>query len=168
MPWTNDAVTVYHGTDEYSANNIMRRGVNLSICNPLCDFGRGFYLTTNLHQAQQWANKRALEIPTATRARSAVLGFSLDREVISNFGDHLSFVVPTSDFFEFAQFNRLGNSHHSRAGGVPYDVVYGPVAAYPQTLVYLACDQICLLSQRALSALILLPGNPGLGSPYFV
>lgn len=170
MVWTNQPIEVYHGTLESSANSIIGMGgINLGLCRLHSDFGRGFYVTTNLHQAEQWANMKYLGSPAATRAndRAAVLTFSLDRDAVGRLGDHLVFLLPSREFHDFVAYNRLGGSTHARAGGQPYDLVYGPVAAYPQTIVYGNCDQICLLTQNALNALG--PPGPrfGVGGPLF-
>jgi hypothetical protein len=125
-------------------------------------------VTSDLHQAQQWANKKARGTPGSHNA--AVLEFDLDRDKIGVYGDHLTFVLADSAFHDFVLFNRLGSSTHGRVGRKPYDVVYGPVAAFPQTLTYANCDQICFVSGGSPSAINALgrpyPNFP-LANPYF-
>jgi hypothetical protein len=77
-------------------------------------------------------------------------------------------VMQGSDFFDFVRYNRLGNNDHARRSAVPYDVVYGPVAAYPQSLTFLNCDQICFLNQKALSSLRGPRRDINYGSPIFL
>ena len=166
MPWTNAPLVVYHGTDEDAAVRIQAVGIDLAVCRLRADFGRGFYVTSSLHQAQQWANQKALRSPRG--GRSAVLTFDLDRDEVANLDDHLAFVMQGSDFFDFVRYNRLGNNDHARRSAVPYDVVYGPVAAYPQSLTFLNCDQICFLNQNALSSLRGPRRDINYGSPIFL
>ena len=152
MVWTNAPLTVHHGTDEAGANGIVTGGINLTVCRPYADFGRGFYVTSSLHQAQQWANLKALRAPPplgGSQSRAAVLTFNLDRDAAGDLNDHLAFVLPSREFSDFVDYNRLGSLTHARGGGVPYDLVYGPVAAYPQALIFMNCDQICLLTSVA-------------------
>lgn len=170
MVWTNQPLETHHGTLESSAFNILRTGrIDLGLCRLHSDFGRGFYVTTSRHQAEQWANMKYLGSPAAMRRndRAAVLTFTLDRDAVGRLGDHLVFLLPSREFHDFVDYNRLGGSTHARTGGRPYDLVYGPVAAYPQMLVYGNCDQICLLTQNALNALGPPHSNVGVGSPLF-
>lgn len=51
--------TVFHGTNLFSAKLIKHYGVLLHAQRELTDFGRGFYVTTNLHQAKEWAKVKA-------------------------------------------------------------------------------------------------------------
>ena len=63
MVWNNNRyLTLYHGTDLASANKIINSQINLNFCKPLTDFGQGFYTTTYLHQAKNWANIRVLRL----------------------------------------------------------------------------------------------------------
>jgi hypothetical protein len=167
MVWTNSPAVVYHGTDEFSADNIRNNGIMLSLSRPAADFGRGFYVTSNLHQAEQWANQKIDHLPTGVSARAAVLALDLDRDLAADLDDHLTFVIADAAFYDFVIYNRLGGPYHRRNGGTAYDLVYGPVAAYPQTLTYANCDQICVLTQRALTALSVRQGTPAYGNPLF-
>jgi hypothetical protein len=67
---------------------------------------------------------------SAVPGRSADLAF--DRDAAGDLNDHLAFVLPSREFFDFVDYNRLGSTTHARTSGAPYDLVYGPVAAYPQ------------------------------------
>lgn len=58
----NDDLILYHGTDDKSAREIIAHGIDLSLCSPLTDFGRGFYTTTNLEQAKNWAVLKATKL----------------------------------------------------------------------------------------------------------
>ncbi|HEV2377600.1 MAG TPA: DUF3990 domain-containing protein, partial [Streptosporangiaceae bacterium] len=52
------AVDLYHGTSQASALQIEQNGVDPSLGRSFTDFGRGFYVTTDLAQAQRWANTK--------------------------------------------------------------------------------------------------------------
>ncbi len=143
MVWNNTPRKVYHGTiDPHVA--AISGGVNPAAGRGAADFGQGFYVTTDLHQAEQWANQKARSMPSAPNA--AVLTFELDRDLIATLGDHLTFVLADIDFYDFVLFNRFGSPSHKRSSGYPYDVVYGPVAAHPQTISFSGCDQICFVA----------------------
>lgn len=166
MAWTNGPLTVYHGTDSSSLSGCgtIRIGgrlnftVQLSRCRPATDFGQGFYTTTSLTQAREWANARASKIrasPTAGggAAAAVVLRFDLRRNRLARL-DTLAFVRPTADFWSFVTYCRNGHASHNRGGlRKEYDVVYGPVTLWPQRLLIADCDQISFHSPGATRAL---------------
>jgi hypothetical protein len=176
MAWTNAALVVYHGTDEHSAANIRRNGIDLTACRRIADFGRGFYVTSRRSSARYWANQKLRRLPPSLRLRAAVLTFDLNRDLVADLDDHLAFVLPGTGFFDFVLYNRSGNPNHARTGidarsGDPispcYDVVYGPVSGHPSPTVYVNYDQICFVNDKALAALGKPKGNPTYGSPRF-
>lgn len=140
MVWTNSTVEVYHGTIERYANNIVSSGPDPKRGRFDTDFGPGFYITSSLHQARQWANIKARARPTEI---PAVVIFDLDLDEIAQYKDHLVFTLDDTRFHDFVTFNRLGGRHHSRISAKSYDVIYGPLSAYPQSVVYKDCAQIC-------------------------
>lgn len=170
MVWSNTPRKVYHGTTDRLAGAIFDTGVNPAAGRTTADFGQGFYVTSDFHQAQQWANRKARNQPKAI-VRAAVLSFLLDRDRIGALGDHLAFVLADDDFHDFVTFNRFGSKSHARSGGHAYDVVYGPVSAFPQRLTFASCDQICFvaagprvsMSIQALGA----PRDVVYGTPFF-
>jgi hypothetical protein len=143
-------VWLWHGTDERSANNILR-GINLRFCQRKCDFGRGFYTTTFKPQAREWAVDRLLDVQVDTEAagvRAAVLGFPVPLDALPPLHS-LPFVRPEASnelFWSFVRHCRgfprsdFNNpAHHPDppecthlyphpAGGRCYDMVCGPVA----------------------------------------
>jgi hypothetical protein len=155
MAWTNGPREVYHGTDLTSGAAILPVGgphaISLAPAGAFSDFGPGFYTTTNLQQARQWANQRVRRLGGA--AVACVATFQLDRTALGSL-QHLAFVTDDSDFYDLVAFGRRGGVNHARAGG-PYDVVYGPVALWPQTLAIKDCDQI---SFHTLAAVAMLQG----------
>jgi Protein of unknown function (DUF3990) len=150
MPWNNNDLTVYHGTDDDAERNIRRNGIDLTYCRALADFGRGFYTTTNHHQAQNWADLRyRRRRNTLPGIRPVVLTFTIDRNRLAKLNT-LFFVTeglipPTTDYWELVQHCRQGlQNMHIQSGnqGSYYDVVCGPVSLWKQTLVIKDCDQI--------------------------
>ncbi|WP_408210819.1 DUF3990 domain-containing protein [Paraburkholderia sediminicola] len=157
MPaWKNGNLTVYHGTDNLQITGITRPLIpsqlpksvpfkpNLAACRPFTDFGKGFYTTTSLHQAKQWANARVRRIlaPHTGPQFAVVLGFEVDRDQLAAL-NALVFVRDTQDYWDFVQDCRLGFPPHQRSGVKQYyDVVYGPVALWPSQLLIQNCDQI--------------------------
>lgn len=69
IPQDNQNTVLYHGTDHKSAQQILFRGIELCAGRQKRDFscGKGFYLTTSLEDALNWAK--------STTARPAVLSF---------------------------------------------------------------------------------------------
>jgi hypothetical protein len=164
MPvWRNKDLVVYHGTDDISVNaQHLRAGaplpmtVNLALCRSFTDFGQGFYGTTSLHQAQQWANARVLRTlaPTGPTPKAIVLAFQLSRDWLASL-EALAFVRPINDFWDLVQDCRTGFPPHQRLTpyNACYDVVLGPVTIWPQRLVIQDCDQISFHTQRAVRGL---------------
>ena len=157
--WINQSLKVYHGCDDLSAKGIVKHGIQLASGSPTTDFGQGFYTTTNVHQAEQWANRR-YQLGKARRVRSAaVVEFKIDRNDMAGLDD-MAFVredfAPNSDYWQLVAHCRGGNDH-ARQAGTPrrgyYDVVYGPVSLYPQFLVIADADQISFHTQKALNVL---------------
>ena len=163
MAWKNGPLALYHGTDDLSAaaitpspSSVKKHNVSLSKCSALTDFGRGFYTTTNLHQAKNWANIRYKLTLTTSRpaARAVVLRFDVYRDALAKLNT-LGFVVEASspDYFDFITYCRKGRSPHLFRGSRDYDVVFGPVSLWPQTLVIKDCDQVSFHTNRALQVL---------------
>jgi hypothetical protein len=149
MVWVNGPLIVYHGTDEASANAILH-GIDLAVCSRFdVDFGPGFYVTSLMTEARYWAAVRARPIS----ARAAIVAFDIERDEIARFRDHLAFVLPSDDFFDFVRYNRVGNLHHARSGERHYDLVYGPVSRHPEREPMSDMDQICCLSRAAVDCL---------------
>ena len=151
--WSNAPARVYHGTTLTAAKEIRDYGPDPTRGSAVADFGLGFYVTTSLHQAQQWANQKVRKDPRGTHV-AALVSFYMDRDLAGSFKDHLSFVIADKDFHDFVLYNRLLGVNHGPSRSRPYDVIYGPVAAYPQTIIYTDCDQICFSAgSKAISSL---------------
>jgi hypothetical protein len=82
--WQNSNLIVYHGCDNVSADNILKNGVDLTKGKPLADFGKGFYTTTNIHQAKNWANAKIRRLrQSRPRLLATVIRFELDRNLLA-------------------------------------------------------------------------------------
>ena len=117
---------LYHGTNEESAENILKNGIDLSVGNDEADFGKGFYTTPDLAFAEKCARRKAFH------SKPSILRFDFDnksaKDKILNF--------PAADMW-WAQFivnNRNGylytNAIHSTDHNLDarYDIVYGKIA----------------------------------------
>jgi hypothetical protein len=134
----------------------------------MTDFGRGFYTTTRLHQAKQWANSRVRRIlaPNGPTPQAIVLSFTLDRNRLAKL-DTLVFVRPTRDYWRLVNDCRNGFPPHQRGQPDEYDIVYGPVSLAPQQLLIQDCDQISFHTHRALSVLGVRPSVQAVASHLF-
>jgi hypothetical protein len=128
--WTNQPLRLYHGTLQANARSIVSRGGVVGRGRPGTDFGPGFYTTSDLDAAVEWAaqlaSKRYRRIP-------AVVTAELDRESLAALSV-LSFARgdgAANDFWSFVIHCRSGARHHGRRTptGPFYDVVVGPVTA---------------------------------------
>lgn len=177
MTWNNDPLVLYHGCDDQSAGGITTpvgnrpHGINIGFSKPLTDFGRGFYTTTSVHQAKNWANARCRGL----RARGAnplatILQFAVDRNALAS-KELLTFVIEGQDFWDFVSHCRLGVGLHRPASGsgssaVDYDIIFGPVSVWPQTLILKDCDQVSFHTPAALD-ILLAPTLIAQGSPAY-
>jgi hypothetical protein len=129
MPvWTNQDIVLYHGTSLPQALSILDDEVRLALGNPMADFGRGFYTTTNLRQARRHAKTRS----KYRRMRGAVVEITIPREELVDL-NALAFVLGdplAADFWSLIDFCRKGSAGHGRTGSNAfYDVVFGPVTS---------------------------------------
>ena len=151
--WTNQLLTLYHGTIDSSVTPILT-GINVSLGSPNTDFGQGFYTTTVLRQAHTWAWERSLLMGGST---PAVIQFDVDRDALAGL-ETLYFVLgnySADDFWSLVFHCRTGKPPHARmiAGG-RYDVVVGPVAAsWKQQLLIADTDQISFHTPKAAAVL---------------
>jgi hypothetical protein len=155
MPWNNGPLTVYHGCDYQSANDIINLGIDLTKCKLLTDFGQGFYTTTSLKQAKSWANQRCNRVSLRNRiAISTVLKFDIDRDVLAR-QKILFFIIESAntDYWDFvSHYRTIAPAQHNLRGS-NYDVVAGPVSLWPQPLVIKDCDQVSFHTPKSISIL---------------
>ena len=158
-PWNNNSIIAYHG----STLNALKRyapeegaflnhfTVQLKHCSATTDFGRGFYLTTSLKQAQSWANLRVEKSPK--KDQGLVLQYELDRNWLASL-EGTEFVRPCKNYWSFVTFCRTGKRTHKRQGSQrSYDYVAGPLSLFPQPFIIQDCDQYSFNTKDACEAL---------------
>ena len=162
MAWTNRPLVLYHGTTNIAASaistpsNLRPHSIDLALCNPKADFGQGFYLTTVLIQAEDWADRqfRYLSSRTKELTRAVVLRFEVDRNQLASLLS-LCFVTdgPSSDYRDFVEHCRNQVGPHLLYGNRNYDIIFGPVTLWTQRLVIKDADQISFHTEAALEIL---------------
>ena len=107
----------------YHGSNIAIEEIDLSLCKPYKDFGKGFYLTDIRSQADDMASRR---VRLSGYGSPIVTRYEFDETLLN---DHsIKFLLFPKVSVEWAQFvldnrdlNHIGFSHS-------YDIVVGPVA----------------------------------------
>lgn len=103
----------------YHGSNCVVRNLEIRKSNRFLDFGNGFYTTTNLDQATNFAKKVAKRI---NQDNCFVSVYSFDDSRINDL-KILSFNSPDEKWLDFVSNNRNGTSLNNN-----YDLIYGPVA----------------------------------------
>jgi hypothetical protein len=178
VPWVNDDMVLYHGCSDLSLHPANPDGIFVSgaahnishtASAARSDFGPGFYATTWLHQARNWANARAIKLrPRHPSVRAVVLCMHVAR---NKFAGLQSLVFPSDrdNFFTFVRYCRGGGVPHAALEhrDKPYDVVAGPVSiTSKQTLVIGGADQVSFHTAAA-TATIDKVSVIEVGTPYF-
>jgi len=87
----------------------------------LLDFGKGFYLTSSVEQAERWALIKMRR--TEGIAKAIVNCYNTSDDLIHNLRLKIKiFNAATEEWLDFILFNRSNNTPHG------YDIVTGPVA----------------------------------------
>jgi hypothetical protein len=107
----------------YHGSNVTIEEIDLSLCKPYKDFGKGFYLTDIKSQAEDMAVRR---VRLSGFGKPIVTPFEFDETVLNDRSLHtLSFPNVSVEWAKFVLDNRdvdhKGFSHN-------YDIVVGPVA----------------------------------------
>ncbi len=84
----------------------------------LLDFGYGFYTTSDIDQARQWAIRKSLN----SDERPVVNTYEFDDETAYKILKIISFESPNSEWLSFVVSNRRGQCQFE------YDMAIGPVA----------------------------------------
>ncbi|MXO55281.1 DUF3990 domain-containing protein [Altererythrobacter gangjinensis] len=132
--------------------------VDLAKCKSRTDFGKGFYLTSSLDQAKNWANVLLHRLLFRRRGevivdKAVVLEFVLNSEELAKL-DNLWFVRPEHNFHSFvARCREHDVWHKENKNSPPYDTVAGPVTLYPQEQLVHDADQFSFHTSRAASIL---------------
>lgn len=107
----------------YHGSNISIETIDLSLCKPHKDFGRGFYLTDIRSQAEDMAKRR---VRIAGEGTPVVSAFRFDESILND--SSLQMLIFPKVSVEWAKFvldnrdiNHSGYTHE-------YDIVVGPVA----------------------------------------
>jgi hypothetical protein len=161
--WQNDDLILFHGcTDQSlrSKNNpqgihvdALPHGINHTIGAKRPDFGPGFYTTTWLQQAKNWANLRKRKIARRhPNAVAMVLRFAMKRDDLAKLED-LVFITEKNGYFPFIGYCRGGGLPHAPATirHNPYDIVCGPVSLIGQSHVIKDSDQVSFHTALATS-----------------
>lgn len=106
----------------YHGSNLAIEQIDLSMCKPYKDFGKGFYLTDILQQALDMAYRRTRVVGSG----SPVVTKYLFDENLLNDGSLkvLSFDAPSKEWAKFILANRDRKANFAH----DYDVVIGPIA----------------------------------------
>ena len=107
---------VYHGS------HIKIEKIDLSQCRPYRDFGRGFYVTKFLHQAEKWAQNIGRRYKTqgfVSEFEYHEIGFTQSICKIKHFGSY------NEEWLDFVVMNR---NEDNQEPVHDYDIVEGPVA----------------------------------------
>lgn len=108
--------TLYHGTSSKQYHSLMN-GVNISKSSAYTDFGQGFYLTSDFHQASKHAEKRSF------KSSPVVFVFDVNMEELKQFNSKI-WLTMDREWAGFIYQNRspkIKVTHH-------YDYVFGGVA----------------------------------------
>ncbi|MFO0967102.1 MAG: DUF3990 domain-containing protein [Gemmataceae bacterium] len=156
IPTWNDAdIMLYHGTVGIYVASILQR-IDLSLSQPLRDFGKGFYTTTNQLQAELRARERAKQLGDVP----AVIAFAVERNTLAQL-DSLCFVRSSpaaTDYWSFVQ-NCRNTGRHDRRHAIMYDLVVGPVTGdWKKQTAIPDGDQISFHTDRAVYVLDVLAG----------
>jgi len=142
--WDNSPIVLFHGTLLSSVASIVSN-VDITRGEADTDFGRGFYTSTLLSQAIDWAERKAITAPILEEP--AVVRLKVNRLALSRL-THLGFVRgarDAEDFWRFVFHCRQERPHILQSESY-YDVVYGPVAEVwddpPHRSVFPHFDQI--------------------------
>lgn len=151
-------MTVYHGSTE-----IIKNPDVLHSYRPL-DFGKGFYVTTNKNQAENWAKRKSVILG---KEKAIVNFYEMDKNFgelkCKNFGEDLS------EWIDFVCHCRDGGTDYEK-----YDVIIGKVAndkvfrvvdmyhdglwdkerAIKEIRAYPNYDQIAFITQKAVEQVL--------------
>lgn len=119
-------IILYHGTiADFSTVDLKHAKANK-------DFGRGFYLTTDLNQAYAWANRMKIrQLQKGYDTSGFIYSFKLDTQVLRTFNIH-TFKGANRSWLDYIISNRTKDKN----GIADYDIVIGKVAdANAQVLI---------------------------------
>ena len=141
---------LYHGTDHFSAADILLRGIDLSAGRQKRDFscGSGFYLTNSLDSALNWAK--------STTAKPAILVFKVNGDILND-ARPLNLINNEERWSEIVSSFRSGRrTAKTRKTLNSFDFIEGPVATLASSESYEevvfepkpSSHQMCLISDE--------------------
>lgn len=107
----------------YHGSNVEVRNPDLAYSKPYKDFGRGFYLSADLQQAQRLAEQRTQML---RKGVATVTSFLFDENLL--LGKELKVKLFTEYSEEWAEFVSRNRSVELEHPIHDYDIVYGPIA----------------------------------------
>ena len=106
----------------YHGSNVSIEKVDLNKCKPFKDFGRAFYLSSDLAQAEEVANSRVVFFG----GQAVVTRFEFDDSLLmSDLLKIKMFHAYSRDWADFVFKNRDKQNAESQS---EWDIVYGPIA----------------------------------------
>ena len=141
---------LYHGTDHFSAADILLRGIDLCAGRQKRDFscGSGFYLSNSLDSALNWAK--------STTAKPAILVFKVNGDILND-ARSLNLINNEERWSEIVSSFRSGRrTAKTRKSLNSFDFIEGPVATLTSSesseeIVFEpkpSSHQICLISDE--------------------
>ena len=127
----------------YHGSNVDVKEIDLSLCKPFRDFGKGFYLTDIRSQAEAMANRTARikgGLPVLNQFEISDDFLSKSKLYIKDFS-----TIPTEEWALFVMNNR--NRYFSDLGNklcnqdCKYDIVHGPVADDAMAVLFQQYEQ---------------------------
>jgi Protein of unknown function (DUF3990) len=175
LAWQNDDLILFHGCTNvslYPQNpsgirvGSLPHGIDYRAGAKRPDFGPGFYATTWLHQAKNWANLRVRkESRKHHNVVAIVLRLAMKRNDLADLED-VVFLTDRGDYFPFVGYCRRGGTPHAPVANRqrPYDIIYGPVSTVGQSHTLKDCDQVSFHTTVATSKIPIVTieaqGNP--------
>ena len=108
----------------YHGSNVKIEEVDLSLCKPYKDFGKGFYLTDIKTQAEEMALRR---VRLARTGSPIVTSFEFDEMLLDSQSSLKTLIFPKASV-EWAKFVLENRDIGHKGFSHDYDIVVGPVA----------------------------------------
>lgn len=124
----DDYTICYHGTIKRDGEYIREQGIDLNKSRYATDFGKGFYVTNNLKQAEKWAQIKHLDYKDSLStddSKPVVMYFLLNAKLLNNLNG-IHFKEADNNWGEFILESRVKGM--SKQISHTYDYVKGPLA----------------------------------------
>jgi hypothetical protein len=131
FPKPRETLTLYHGTIRRDAEQMIKGGIDITLCDANADFGAGFYTTSWIKQARKRAKQRA-SMETILPSEPAVLSVEIAIAELRSMQTRAFAGLCWDDangYWEFVRWHRwMGRRNSSFRPNDPFDIVIGPVA----------------------------------------